>query len=80
MGKAKQGDLTPSRLFWQSKPWWCQPWSIVLTGSSALAVLILSYFRFHVPLWLVVPAVLAILCWWILFLVIVPSSSDLKEQ
>ncbi len=22
---------------WQLKPWWCQPWSIVLTGLGAIA-------------------------------------------
>nr|WP_306465771.1 DUF6737 family protein [Spirulina major] len=23
--------------FWDYKPWWCQPWSILLTGGVAIA-------------------------------------------
>ena len=29
---------------WTYKPWWCQPWSILLTGSSVLGS---SWLLFH---------------------------------
>ncbi|MFM1798494.1 MAG: hypothetical protein RLZZ117_772 [Cyanobacteriota bacterium] len=61
--------------FWQHKPWWCQPWTIVLTGVLALALDALLYLRFSLPLWLVAPPALAILSWWLLFLWIVPNAA-----
>jgi hypothetical protein len=30
-------DSTPPTSVWQLKPWWCQPWSIVLTGTVLIA-------------------------------------------
>jgi hypothetical protein len=30
-------DSTPPISVWQLKPWWCQPWSIVLTGIVLIA-------------------------------------------
>ncbi|MFN9630129.1 MAG: DUF6737 family protein [Cyanobacteriota bacterium] len=60
--------------FWQLKPWWCQPWSILSTGVVIMGLAGLAHQRFAVPLWLVLPVVLATLAWWLLFLVIVPSS------
>jgi hypothetical protein len=56
------------------KPWWCQPWSILSTGVVVILLAGLAHQRFAVPLWLVLPVVLAILAWWVLFLVIVPAS------
>lgn len=55
---------------WQLKPWWCQPWSIVLTG---LAVPSALWYLFH-RLWLVLPAAVVILAWWALFLYWVPKQ------
>ncbi|MEB3334737.1 MAG: DUF6737 family protein [Cyanobacteriota bacterium] len=60
--------------FWQLKPWWCQPWSILLTGTVLMTLAGLAHQRFAVPLWIVLPFVLAILGWWLLFLVVVPAS------
>ncbi|MGL5034088.1 MAG: DUF6737 family protein [Microcystaceae cyanobacterium] len=53
---------------WQSKPWWCQPWTIVLTGLTAIA---LSWFIFH-RLWLTIPLGLLIGVWWTYFLILLP--------
>ena len=55
---------------WQIKPWWCQPWSILLTG---VAVSLGSWFLFH-RLLVTLPIVVVILGWWMLFLVIVPMQ------
>jgi hypothetical protein len=53
---------------WQSKPWWCQPWTIILTGISLIAGswLVLK------SLWITLPLTIAIIIWWTYFLVIVP--------
>jgi hypothetical protein len=66
--------------FWGHKPWWCQPWSILLTGALGIAVDGLLYFRFAFPLWLVLPVLLLILAWWVLFLLLVPSAANLDSS
>lgn len=55
---------------WQIKPWWCQPWSIVLTG---LGLSLGSWLLLH-SLFITLPVVVVILGWWILFLGIVPMQ------
>ena len=61
-------EPTPS--LWQSKPWWCQPWSILLTG---LVIPTVAWILSH-RLWIVIPISVGILGWWFLFLVLVPKS------
>jgi hypothetical protein len=68
------GALARYRLFWHHKPWWCQPWSIVLTGSLAIGAGLTAQRLVPLPWWLVAPALMAILSWWLLFLVLVPFS------
>jgi membrane protein YdbS with pleckstrin-like domain len=53
---------------WQSKPWWCQPWTIILTG----IVLITGSWLVLKNLWITLPLTIAIIVWWTYFLVIVP--------
>ena len=55
---------------WALKPWWCQPWSILLTGAAIPAA---SWLLFH-RLWITVPTIGAIAIWWLLFLVLVPGQ------
>lgn len=55
---------------WELKPWWCQPWSILLTGAAIPAA---SWLLFH-RLWITVPTIGAIAIWWLLFLVLVPGQ------
>jgi Flp pilus assembly protein TadB len=57
------GDL------WQSKPWWCQPWTIILTGVVLVAG---SWLVLHLW-WLTVPLAILIGVWWWYFLVLVPK-------
>lgn len=55
---------------WALKPWWCQPWSILLTGIAAIAGSWLLLGR----LWITLPCAALVLLWWWLFLVLVPSA------
>jgi membrane protein YdbS with pleckstrin-like domain len=55
---------------WHHKPWWCQPWSILLTGASVVAA---SWLLLHRP-WISVAAAALVLLWWMLFLVLVPAA------
>jgi ABC-type enterochelin transport system permease subunit len=53
---------------WDYKPWWCQPWSILLTG-----IIIVSggWFITRI-LWLTVILSILIVVWWGYFLIIYP--------
>ena len=68
------GALVRYRLFWHHKPWWCKPWSIVLTGCLGIGTALLAKRLGPLPWWLVAPVLMAILGWWLLFLVLVPLS------
>jgi hypothetical protein len=38
MNDAPQPESTPpTDRIWDYKPWWCQPWSILLTGNGLIA-------------------------------------------
>ena len=73
--KRDQRDAPGSDSFWKHKPPWCQPWTILLTGSLVIGFDGLAYQRLGAPLWLVVPVLLGILAWWFLFLVLVPTAA-----
>ena len=63
---------------WALKPWWCQPWSIVLTG---MAIPTASWLLLH-RVWVTLPTVAVVLVWWMLFLVLVPTqyAAAVREQ
>jgi hypothetical protein len=63
-------DLPLAPSIWQAKPWWCQPWSIVLTGVVIVAA---SWLLLH-RLWITLPVMSVILLWWIVFLAVVPAQ------
>jgi hypothetical protein len=68
---SNQAELTSSvGSIWQLKPWWCQPWSILLTG---VAMILASWLVLH-RLWITAPLSCVVLLWWLLFLVVVPAS------
>jgi len=54
---------------WQYKPWWCQPWSIVLTGIT----IITSSWLIFKTLWLTILVAIPILTWMGFFLLIYPQ-------
>ena len=66
----KQQNLEMPASMWALKPWWCQPWSILLTGVVIPAA---SWMLLH-RLWITVPVVGVVLVWWLLFLVLVPGQ------
>jgi hypothetical protein len=61
---------------WQQKPWWCQPWSILITGG---AIIWISWLGLH-RLWITAPLSGAVLLWWWLFLWLVPTSYRLQME
>ena len=63
-------DKNAKKSFWDSKPYWCQPWSIISFG-----VLVLI-FSFKLLNNIIITSILGffILVWWILFLIIAPNS------
>lgn len=54
---------------WNYKPWWCQPWSILLTG---LTIISGSWLLFK-TIWLTVIISIPILIWMGFFLLIWPQ-------
>ena len=58
------------RDFYAEKAFWCQPWTIILTGVLAISSSWLVLHRF----WVTIPVALAVLAWWMLFLVIAPAA------
>ncbi|WP_431192598.1 DUF6737 family protein [Stenomitos frigidus] len=64
---------------WTYKPWWCQPWSILLTG----AVLICGSWGLMHTIWLTVLVAVPVVVWMVFFLLIYPrlmqESSALPE-
>lgn len=66
----ESGSNSPASSMWQTKPWWCQPWSIVLTG---ITIPTASWLLLH-KLWITLPVAGVMVAWWILFLVLVPAQ------
>ena len=63
-------DLNSKKSYWDLKPIWCQPWSIITTG---ILLLLLSLITFNN---LIIFSICAffIVTWWVLFLIIAPNS------
>ncbi|MGL5942243.1 MAG: DUF6737 family protein [Waterburya sp.] len=55
---------------WDYKPWWCQPWSIILTG---ILVITGSWLVLHNS-WLTIGVSLPIVAWWVYFLILYPKA------
>ena len=54
---------------WNYKPWWCQPWSIILTG-----ILIISGSWLMIKIiWLTILVAIVISLWWFYFLIKYPQ-------
>ena len=56
--------------FWDLKPYWCKPWSIISFG---ILVMIFSWILFNNIIFTSVLGIIIII-WWILFLILVPNS------
>ncbi|NER33618.1 MAG: hypothetical protein F6J93_06105 [Oscillatoria sp. SIO1A7] len=62
---SQQQPISP----WDYKPWWCQPWSILLTGVSLISS---SWFIFH-RIWATAIVALPVLTWMGFFLLLWPK-------
>lgn len=60
-----QKPLSP----WNYKPWWCQPWSILLTGTLIITG---SWLLFRL-VWVTILIAIPILLWWAYFLLLWPE-------
>ena len=72
-------DSNSKKKFWDSKPYWCQPWSIISFG---VLVLIFSWKLFNNVLFTSIIGIF-VFVWWILFLILAPNSYQVmndKEQ
>ena len=72
-------DTNSKKSFWDSKPYWCQPWSIISFG---VLVLIFSWKLFNNILFTSIVGIF-VFVWWILFLILAPNSYQVmndKEQ
>ncbi|MBD2295378.1 hypothetical protein H6G06_18350 [Anabaena sphaerica FACHB-251] len=64
---------------WDYKPWWCQPWSIMLTGLTLISG---SWLIFKL-IWLTILVAIPLLIWMGFFLLIWPQlmiKSGILEQ
>ena len=72
-------NTNSKKSFWDSKPYWCQPWSIISFG---VLVLIFSWKLFNNIIFTSIIGVF-VFVWWILFLILAPNSYQAmndKEQ
>ncbi|OKH16030.1 DUF6737 family protein [[Limnothrix rosea] IAM M-220] len=57
---------------WHYKPWWCQPWSILLTGCGAIAG---SWLLFH-RYWLTGLVGVPLTAWMVFFVGLYPKLAQ----
>ncbi|WP_392408077.1 DUF6737 family protein [Chlorogloeopsis fritschii PCC 9212] len=62
---SEQKSVSP----WKYKPWWCQPWSILLTGLTLIGG---SWILFKI-IWLTILVSIPVLTWMVFFLLIWPQ-------
>lgn len=67
-GLMSDGDRTSTPTVWDYKPWWCQPWSILLTGLGLIAA---SWFVVH-RVWLTVLVAIPLSAWMGYFVLVFP--------
>ncbi len=63
-------ESNSKKTFWDSKPYWCQPWSIIGFG---MLCIILSVITLHNTIITIILSFF-IVVWWVVFLILVPNS------
>ena len=63
-------DTNSKKSFWNSKPYWCQPWSIISFGILA----VLSSWKLFNNLLISSILGFIVIIWWIVFLILAPNS------
>ncbi|MEM8545760.1 MAG: DUF6737 family protein [Cyanobacteria bacterium P01_H01_bin.119] len=64
---------------WHYKPWWCQPWSILLTGNGLIVASWLGFHRY----WLTGTVAVPLIAWMVFFVGVYPraiAASGLLEE
>ena len=61
--------MTQNPSIWNYKPWWCQPWSIILTG----ILLIGGSWLLLLNVWITSFVAIPVLIWMIYFVLIFPK-------
>jgi hypothetical protein len=70
MSSVPNPDLNPpTGRIWDYKPWWCQPWSILLTGNGLIAASWLLGHRY----WLTGLVALPLVAWMGFFILVFPQ-------
>ncbi|MBD2020164.1 hypothetical protein H6F43_08180 [Leptolyngbya sp. FACHB-36] len=64
-----QPQIPDSVDIWQLKPWWCQPWSIVLTGTG---LILGSWLLIH-TVWVTLLVAIPVLIWMNYFVLVYPK-------
>tara|TARA_Y100001968_G_scaffold317935_1_gene347540 strand:- start:8482 stop:8688 length:207 start_codon:yes stop_codon:yes gene_type:complete len=59
----------PEIKYWDHKPFWCRPWSILLFGNL---VLLITWNSFHSFIIFTIAA-FPVFVWWVLFLFVAPN-------
>jgi hypothetical protein len=73
----KNYDSANTLNVWHYKPWWCQPWSILLTGMIGITT---TWLLWH-TIWLSIVVAIPISIWWVYFLLIYPRiASEMMSQ
>ncbi len=62
--------------YWESKPIWCQPWTIICFG----IVFLLCTWKLFNNLILSLILILIIFLWWYIFLIEIPSSYNINDK
>lgn len=62
---SEQKPLNP----WDYKPWWCQPWSILLTGITLISG---SWLLFKI-IWITIIIAIPVITWMVFFVLIWPQ-------
>ena len=61
-------EVEGNQSFWSNKPFWCQPWTIIITGLAFIALSILWPGKDFLTAIISIIVVL----WWYLFLILTP--------
>jgi hypothetical protein len=84
MSSAPNPDLNPTTdQIWDYKPWWCQPWSILLTGNGLIVASWLLGHRY----WLTGLVAVPLVAWMGFFILVFPQLAresgllaEMKQQ
>ena len=69
-------DTNSEKSFWDTKPRWCQPWSIICFG---ILVLVSSWILFNNIL-ITLTLGFFVIIWWIVFLILAPNSYEVFNE